>query len=75
MSQENACRYIAFLSHKLAYTSIKQYINVVRIMHLQAGPANHFQGSWHIEMLLKGTEKVLGAAHRRKLTVTPAILR
>ena len=64
LSQENACRYIAFLSKQLAYTSIKQYINVVRIMHLEAGHANPFQGSWHIEMLLKGTQRVLGAAHR-----------
>ena len=57
LSQDNACRYIAFLSQKLAYTSIKQYINVVRIMHLEAGHANPFQGSWHIDMLLKGTKK------------------
>ena len=44
-------------------------------MHLEAGHANPFQGSWHIEMLLKGTKRVLGAAHRQKLPITPAILR
>ena len=63
LSQDNACRYIAFLSQKLAYTSIKQYINVIRIMHLDAGHANPFQGSWHIDMLLKGTKRVSGTAH------------
>ena len=67
LSQDNACRYIAFLSHNLAYTSIKQYINVVRI--------RLFQGSWHIDMLLKGTKRVLGTAHKQKLPITPAILR
>ena len=47
LSQDNACRYITFVSQKLAYTSIKQYINVVRIVHLEASHANPFQGSWH----------------------------
>ena len=75
LSQDNVCRYIAFLSQKLAYTSIKQYIHVVRIMHLEAGHANPFQGSWHIDMLLKGTKRVLGTAHKQKLPITPAILR
>ena len=54
LSQDNAWRYIAFLRQQLAYTS-KQYINVVRIMHLEAGYVNPFQGSWHIDMLFKGT--------------------
>jgi len=39
------------------------------------GHANPFQGYRHIEMLLKGTKRVLGAAHRRKLPITLAILR
>ena len=76
LPQENACRYIAFLSKNwLNYTSIKQYINVVRIMHLEAGHTNPFQGSWYIDILLKGTKRVLGVSHKQKLPITPAILR
>ena len=44
-------------------------------MHLEAGHANPFQGYWHIEMLLKGTNRVLGAGHRQKLPIMSAVLR
>jgi len=75
LSQENACRYIAFLSGKLAFNSLKQYLNVVRILHLEAGHVNPFHNCWHIDMLLKGTKRVLGAAIKQKLPITPQILR
>ena len=44
-------------------------------MHLEAGHANPFQSSWHIDMLLKDTKRVLGTAHKQKLSITPAIVR
>ena len=62
LSQDFACRYIAFLSERLSYNSIKQYINVVRILHLEAGHVNHFLSCWHIDTLLKGTKRVLGVS-------------
>ena len=34
------CRYAAHLAERLAYNSIKQYLNIVRIMHLEAGLTN-----------------------------------
>ena len=58
LSPINACRYIAFLSQKLAFNSIKQYINDVRIMHLETGHGNPFHNSWHIDTLLKGAKRV-----------------
>ena len=48
LSQDDACRYIAFLSQRLAYNSIKQYINVVRILHLEAGLINPFHNCWQV---------------------------
>ena len=76
LSQANACRYIAFLSQRLAYkyNSVKLYINVVRIMHLEAGHANPFSNSWIVDTLLRGTKRVLGAAQKQKLPITPQIL-
>ena len=44
-------------------------------MHLEAGYASPFQGSWHIDMLLKGTQRILVTAHKQKLPITPATLR
>ena len=75
LSHDNACQYVAFLSNKLAFNSIKQYINVVRIMHLESGHANPFNNSWHIDMLLKGTKRVLGVLQKQKLPITPDIFR
>lgn len=74
LSQANACRYIAFLSQRLAYNSVKLYINVVRIMHLEAGHANPFSNSWIVDTLLRGTKRVLGAGQKQKLPITPQIL-
>ena len=67
LSQDFACRYIAFLSERLSYNSIKQYINVVRILHLEAGHVNHFLSCWHIDTLLKGTKRVLGVSIKHRL--------
>ena len=74
LSQDNAGRYIAYLSQRLSYGSIKSYINVVRIMHLEAGYVSPFSNTWVIDSLLKGAKRVLGAATRQKLPITPAIL-
>ena len=74
LSHSNACRYIAFLSQKLAFNCIKQYINVVRIMHLETGHDNPFHKSWHIDTLLKGAKRVLGVSQKQKLPITPDIL-
>ena len=73
LSQDNACRYIAFLSERLSYISIKQYINVVSILHLlilEAGHVNPFLSCWHIDTLLKGTKRVLGVSIKQKLPIT-----
>ena len=75
LSQDNACRYIAFLSERLSYNSIKQYINVVRILHLEAGHVNPFLTCWQIDTLLKGTKRVLGVSIKQKLPITVDILR
>ena len=74
LSQDFVCRYTAFLSERLSYNSIKQYINVVRILHLEAGHVNPFI-SWHIDTLLKGTKRVLGVSIKQKLPITVDILR
>ena len=75
LSQDNACRYIAFLSERLSYNSIKQYINVVRILHLEAGHVNPFLTCSQIDTLLKGTRRVLGVSIKQKLPITVDILR
>ena len=48
---------------------------MVRILHLEAGHVNHFLSCWHIDTLLKGTERVLGVSIKQKLPFTVDILR
>ena len=36
-------RYIAFLSHKLSFSSIRQYLNVVRLLYMESGHQIHWQ--------------------------------
>ena len=46
---DNACCYIALLSHRLCINLIKQYLNIVHIMYLEAGHSNLFHNSWHVD--------------------------
>ena len=70
---DNACRYIAFLLHRFCFNSINQYLNVARIMHLEAGQSNPYN-SWHVDTLLKGTKNFLWASQKQKTSIMPAIL-
>ena len=37
ISQANLARYVAHLATKLSYSSIRQYLNIVRLIHLEGG--------------------------------------
>lgn len=69
----NLARFIALLSYKLSFNSIRNYLSEVRLLHLEAGFANPLD-SYYIRSLLKGTKRVLGAQTVRKLPITPDIL-
>ena len=74
LSHSNTCRCIAFISQKLAFDSIQQYINVARITHLETGHDYPFHNSWHIDTLQKGAKRVLGVLQKQELPITPYIL-
>ncbi|MES9884144.1 MAG: hypothetical protein ABW185_25135, partial [Sedimenticola sp.] len=75
ISQTDLGRYIAFLSRKLCVSSIRQYLNVVRLVHLEAGCRNPLEGNWYVSSILKGVRRVKGSAVTQKLPITPPILR
>ena len=50
-SQETLCSYVAFLSRTISSTSVKGYLNAVRILHLEAGLANPLESNWEINMI------------------------
>jgi hypothetical protein len=40
LSSHDLGRYIAYLAQRLCYSSVRQYLSVVRVMHLEAGFPN-----------------------------------
>ena len=51
-------RYIAYLSTRLSYKSVRVYLNVVRLLHIQAGLDNPIEDCT-VKMVLKGLRRVL----------------
>ena len=75
LSQNDLGRYIAFLSRRLCFNSVRQYLNVVRIMHLEAGFRNPLEDNWYVDSILKGVKRVKGNSSTQKLPITLDILR
>lgn len=70
----NLCRYIAFLARDRAYSTVVQYLNVVRIIHLQAGLPNPLHDSFHVKSLLLGIKRLRGHKPKPKDPVSPDML-
>ena len=75
LSQANLGRYIAFLSRRLCFNSVRQYLNVVRLKHLEAGHANPLDHTWYVAFVLKGVKRVKGNTTVQKLPITLEILK
>lgn len=74
LSQQDLGRYIAFLSQKLCFTSVRQYLNIVRILHVEAGLPNPLAQNWYVSAILKGVRRVKGDTSKHKLPITLEIL-
>ena len=67
--------YVAYLARTLNPSSIGGYLNVVRIIHLDAGLPNPLLGNWEVAMIRRGISRKLGRPPRQKLPITLEILR
>lgn len=67
-------RYATFLARTLKPQSIKCYLNVVRIIHLELGFHNPLDHNWYLSTIMKGIGRNKGALPNRKLPITPSIL-
>lgn len=74
-SQETLTSYLAYLARKLSASSIPNYLNVVRLIHLQAGFDNPLQDNFEVTMIKKGINREKGIPPIQKLPITVAILR
>ena len=72
--QTTLCAYIAFLARSLNPSSLPGYINIVRIIHVQAGFVNPFKDNWELSMIRRGILRKLGRPPVQKLPITQEIL-
>jgi hypothetical protein len=69
------CLYVTQLASTCSYWAIKQYMNGVRVLHLEAGLMDPLPSFFNLERTLRGIKRVKGDARpNRKLAVTPDIL-
>ena len=72
-SQEMIATYAAYLAWRLKSSSVCQYLNILRIVHLEAGLVSPLKDNWYISSTLKGIDRVKDKAVNRKSPITPDI--
>ena len=73
-SRDQVCWYAAYLARRLKPSSIKQYLNIVRLLHIEGGHINPCQDNWQLQSTLKGIERLLGSPVQRRSPIDPALL-
>ena len=74
VSESVLAMYAAYLARRLKPQSVRQYLNVVRVIHLECGYKNPCENSWLLKSTLTGIERLLGQPASRKMPVTPDLL-
>lgn len=75
ISERDLACYAAYLANRLSYSSIRQYLNIVRILHEEAGYTSPLANSWILSSLFKGIRRTLGDCTKPKLPITVDILK
>lgn len=70
----NICRYAAFLARSLKYKSIKQYLNIIGVLHKELALPNPLLDNWMIQTTLRGIRRKKGDSVNQKLPITPTLL-
>ena len=66
--------YTVYLSRTLRPDSIRQYLNIIRIVHLEAGFPNPLEDFYGLSQVLRGIKRLKGTPSVQKAPMTPAIL-
>ena len=67
-------RYVAHLSFKLNYNSVRQYLAVLRLISLESDLPNPLFYNWHLNSILKGFRREVGSNVVKKSPVSPILL-
>ena len=69
-SQETLCRFAAFLARSRSSSSVRQYLNIVRLVHLELGLNNPLADNFHLKTLLNGIRRSSRKSMCQKLPLT-----
>lgn len=69
------CRYASFLARRMRFNSVKQYLNVIRLLHCAWNLPNPLQNNFQLDHTLRGIRRHLGDLVVRKKPVTPDMLK
>ena len=69
ISTENLSRFAAYLARTRATSSVRQYLNIARIVHLEFGLDNPLN-SWQVKSVLGGVKRGKGDPKHQKLPIT-----
>lgn len=72
-SSEVLCLYATYLARRLSFASVKVYLNVIRIIHLECNLKNPLD-DFKLTCLVQGIKRKKGDRQNRKLPITPEIL-
>lgn len=72
--EETVTLYAAYLARTRKPSTVRQYLNIVRLLHIECGLVNPMQDSWLVKSTLKGIERIKGCAVQRKTPITPEVL-
>lgn len=66
--------YVAHLARSFAPKTVDIYLNIVRIIHEEAGLANPLLANYEIKMIKKGMARLKGVPSKQKAPVTVSLL-
>ena len=73
--RDTICCYIAFLARSLSSSSMNGYLNIIRLLHLDAGLPNPLDNNWEVQQIKHGVARLKGIPIKQKHPITIQILR
>jgi hypothetical protein len=74
-TQRTVVAYTTYLARRLVPSSIPVYLNVIRILHLEAGHPNPLAENWELGLIKRGINRIHGRPPLQKLPITVQMLR
>ena len=72
--QQTLVGYVVFLSRSLKPSSIKCYLNIIRILHVCAGFKNPLENNWEVSMLFRAISRCHGTPPVQKTPISIPML-